>query len=164
MASLSLPSANAESFKIAILNEELENLQKRLALTTLPDELDGAGWAYGVPLADIQRLLARWKDGYDWRAHEKRLNDALPQFRRSIEVGGFGTLDIHYVHKTSAVEGAIPLLFVHGCMYRRGLCLVARVAHCCGLSCAALYTHRAWWILRGPEDTAAIDAGYAGRA
>jgi pimeloyl-ACP methyl ester carboxylesterase len=32
-------------------------------------------------------------------------------------VDGFGTLNVHYVHKRSALETAIPLLFVHGCGY-----------------------------------------------
>jgi hypothetical protein len=32
-----------------------------------------------------------------------------------MEVGGFGELNVHYVHQRNAVEGAIPLLFVHGC-------------------------------------------------
>ncbi|EEB98496.1 hypothetical protein MPER_01980, partial [Moniliophthora perniciosa FA553] len=58
---------------------------------------------------------SRWKDSYDWKKHEKLLNDELPQFTRDINVDGFGTLNIHYVHKKSQVtENAIPLLFVHG--------------------------------------------------
>ncbi|KAF8265862.1 alpha/beta-hydrolase [Lactarius quietus] len=65
--------------------------------TRLPDEINAAEWAYGVPLADISRLL-----------------NALPMFTRTIAVEGFGELSVHYVHQRSTVEGAIPLLFVHG--------------------------------------------------
>ncbi|KAK7052889.1 hypothetical protein VNI00_004209 [Paramarasmius palmivorus] len=64
--------------------------------------------------ADIRRLLARWKDGYDWRKYEKMLNEELPQFTRDIEVEGHGVLNIHYIYKKSEVPNAIPLLFVHG--------------------------------------------------
>jgi hypothetical protein len=32
-------------------------------------------------------------------------------------VVGHGTLNIHYVHQKSAVPDALPLLFVHGCMF-----------------------------------------------
>jgi hypothetical protein len=39
----------------------------------------------------------------------------LPQYTTEIAVDGFGTLNIHFVHKRSQVENAIPLLFVHGC-------------------------------------------------
>lgn len=102
-------------FKINIPNSQLSRLQQKLALTILPDELPESGSDYGVPLSDIQRLLTRWGDGYDWRKHEAELNDDLPQFTRDIEVEGFGVLGIHYVHKKSILQTAIPLLFVHGC-------------------------------------------------
>ncbi|KAJ7681465.1 Alpha/Beta hydrolase protein [Mycena rosella] len=101
-------------FKISIADATLDRLQQKLKLTTLPDELEGAGWDYGVPLADVKRLVARWRDGYDWRHHEAQLNAALPQFTRAITVEGHGTLAIHYVHQRSEAAGAIPLLFVHG--------------------------------------------------
>ncbi|KAF8258647.1 Alpha/Beta hydrolase protein [Lactarius quietus] len=54
-----------------------------------------------------------WKDGYDWRTHERELN-TLPMFTSIVAVEGFGELSVHYVHHRSTVEGAIPLLFVHG--------------------------------------------------
>ncbi|KAJ6599748.1 Alpha/Beta hydrolase protein [Mycena vulgaris] len=101
-------------FKISVSPEELETLKQKLDATRFPDELDGAGWAYGAPLADIKRLVSRWRDGYDWCKHEALLNAELPQFTRDIVVEGFGTLNIHYVHKRSALENAVPLLFVHG--------------------------------------------------
>ncbi|KAJ7302792.1 Alpha/Beta hydrolase protein [Mycena albidolilacea] len=101
-------------FNISVSSEQLDALKQRLALTRFPDELDDAGWAYGAPLADIKRLVTRWQDGYDWRKHEALLNAELPQFTRDIAVDGFGTLNVHYVHKRSALKTAIPLLFVHG--------------------------------------------------
>ncbi|KAI0027973.1 Alpha/Beta hydrolase protein [Vararia minispora EC-137] len=104
----------ATRFNIAIPDSDLEVLRQKLVLARLPDELEGAGWDYGVPLADIRRLVDHWKDGYDWRKAEAMLNADLPQFTRDIEVEGHGTLNVHYVHKRSDVDGAIPLLFVHG--------------------------------------------------
>jgi hypothetical protein len=104
------------SFKIAVPDDNLALLRAKLDLVTFPDELQDAGWNYGAPLADIRRLVARWKDGYKWRKHEAELNQ-LPQFTRDIDVDGHGTLNIHYVHQKSDVVDAIPLLFVHGCMH-----------------------------------------------
>jgi hypothetical protein len=43
------------------------------------------------------------------------LGPQLPMFTIPVEVNGFDTLDIHFVHQRSAVSGAIPLLFLHGC-------------------------------------------------
>lgn len=111
-----MSTGNPQPFKVAVVDVELEALKQRLALTRLPDELDEAGWHYGAPLADVRRLVARWRDGYDWRRQEQEMNE-MPQFTQDIDVQGFGTLNIHYVHQKSAVEGAIPLLFVHGCAY-----------------------------------------------
>ncbi|KAJ3495180.1 hypothetical protein NLJ89_g10669 [Agrocybe chaxingu] len=101
-------------FQIAVPDESITLLHQKLALTVFPDELEGADSDYGVRLADLQRLVARWQDGYDWRKYEAQLNAELPQFTRDIEVEGFGPLNVHYVHKRSEVEGAVPLLFVHG--------------------------------------------------
>ncbi|KAJ7877025.1 Alpha/Beta hydrolase protein [Mycena leptocephala] len=101
-------------YKIAIPDERIDELRQKLRLTQLPDELDDAGWDYGVPLAEIRRLVERWQNGYNWREHEAQINAELPQFTRDIDVVGHGTLNIHYVHQKSAVPDALPLLFVHG--------------------------------------------------
>ena len=103
-----------QPFKKSVPDDALALLKRKLEDTRLPDEVNAAEWAYGVPLADIKRLVSRWKGEYDWRAHERELN-ALPMFTRTIVVDGFGELNLHYVHQRSAVKGAIPLLFVHGC-------------------------------------------------
>ncbi|KAI0745574.1 alpha/beta-hydrolase [Earliella scabrosa] len=100
-------------FKLRVPDADLQLLQKKLNLTRYPNELDDAGWNYGVPLAHVQRLVEHWKDGFDWRKSEDEINK-LPQFTRDIPVDGFGTLSIHYVHQQSACEGAVPLLFIHG--------------------------------------------------
>ncbi|CAL1713454.1 unnamed protein product [Somion occarium] len=100
-------------FALAIPDADLDILHKKLEVTRLPDELEDARWDYGVPLDDIKRLVARWKDGFDWRASEAAIN-AIPQFTRDIDVEGHDTLNIHYIHQRSALDNAIPLLFVHG--------------------------------------------------
>ncbi|KAJ6571804.1 Alpha/Beta hydrolase protein [Mycena capillaripes] len=101
-------------FKISIPDGKLKLLRAKLELTTFPDELADAGWEYGVPLADVRRLVSRWTNVYDWKKHEAQLNFELPQFTRDIEVDGHGKLNIHYVHKKSDIAQAVPLLFVHG--------------------------------------------------
>ncbi|KAL1733245.1 Alpha/Beta hydrolase protein [Schizophyllum commune] len=110
-------------FKIAIPDDRLALLKTKLDLTIFPDELEDSGRDYGVQLADIKRLVEYWRTGlldnqsrtgFNWRAQEAALNAELPQFTRDIEVDGFGTLNIHYVHKRSERADAIPLCFVHG--------------------------------------------------
>lgn len=101
-------------FKIDIPDSEINLLRQKLELARLPDELEEAGWAYGVPLADVKRLVDKWRATFDWKKHEAEINK-LPMFTRDIEIDGFGSLNIHYVHQKSTTEGAIPLLFIHGC-------------------------------------------------
>ncbi|TFK97446.1 Alpha/Beta hydrolase protein [Pterulicium gracile] len=104
----------AVSFSIDIPDAKLQQLQAKLKLATLPDELDDAGWDYGAPLSDIKRLVNHWKSGYSWRDAEADLNAKFPQFTTDIDVEGFGSLNIHFVHKKSERVDAIPLLFLHG--------------------------------------------------
>lgn len=93
--------------------EKLITLKIKLAQAEFPDELDGAAWDYGAPLADIKRLADYWKTKFDWRLQEAKLNE-LPNYHQNIKVEGFGDLDIHYLHQPSESPDAIPLLFVHG--------------------------------------------------
>ena len=113
------PANSETSFKLTVPDAEIDLLQKKLELVRFPDELDGAGWDYGAPLADIKRLTAHWKSAFDWRKAEAEIN-MLPMFTRDIEVDGFGTLNVHYVHQVSETKSAIPLLFVHGCKWLFG--------------------------------------------
>ena len=108
------PAHSEKPFKLAVPDADIELLQKKLELVRFPDELDGAAWDYGVPLDDIKRLTEYWRTQFDWKKVEAQIN-TLPIFTRGIEVEGFGTLNVHYVHQKSEVKGAIPLLFVHGC-------------------------------------------------
>src|SRR5215471_10631834 len=91
-------------FRIDIPQGDLDDLAARLAATRWPDEVTGGGTRYGMPLAVVKRLAQRWAHGYDWRAHEARLNE-LPQYTTVIDGQG-----IHFLHARSAEPGAVPLL------------------------------------------------------
>lgn len=105
--------SGVKPYKISVLESRLTKLKQKLALTDFPNELDGAEWAYGAPLADVKRLAKYWEDGYDWRKAEAKLNE-LPHFSVDIDVTDFETLNVHFVHQKSESKAAIPLLFVHG--------------------------------------------------
>ena len=137
-----------QQFTISVPQSALDTLSQKLELATLPsaapqsdDERD-----YGVPLNDIERLVERWKHGYDWRTAESELNASMPQFTRPIEVDGFGVLTAHYVHMKSTRADAIPLLFLHGCQ-----CMLAI---CCGLLTRNV---RAWSFYGGAQTATALD-------
>lgn len=106
--------SSVKPFEISVPEEKLDLLLKKLSLATFPDELDDAGWVYGAPLRDIKRLVSHWQNNYSWREHEAKLNKELPQYNVAVDVEGFGSLDIHFVHRKSQVANAVPLLSVHG--------------------------------------------------
>src|SRR5512142_2125639 len=106
-------------FEIAVPEAKLETLKRKLSDATFPDEVDFAdNWKYGAPLKDIKRLAAYWKDGYDWRKNEAKLNEGVSHYTTDVDVDGFGDVNIHFIHQKSEKADAIPLLFVHGCKCR----------------------------------------------
>jgi pimeloyl-ACP methyl ester carboxylesterase len=86
----------------------LDDLRDRLHRTRLPGAVDGIGWEQGTDRDYLRRLLDHWRDEYDWRACEGRL-DAYDE--QVIEVDG---QRIHGLVARSPHEGALPLLLVHG--------------------------------------------------
>lgn len=106
--------ASVEHFRVHVPQDRLDQLAAKLAAADFPPhELDGAGWDYGVPLADIQRITTYWRDSFNWRQAEAELNE-MPQFKTSIVLDGFDPIDLHFVHAKSRNPDAIPLLFCHG--------------------------------------------------
>jgi pimeloyl-ACP methyl ester carboxylesterase len=95
-------------FRIAVPDEVLADLRDRLARTRWPDQLADSGWTYGTDLSFLQDLCDYWRDGFDWRAAEARLN-AWPQFETTIE----GT-HLHFIHARSKHADAMPLCLTHG--------------------------------------------------
>lgn len=101
-------SAAIRPFRIAIDDEVLADLRRRLQATRWPDAETVDDWSQGAPLAWIRDICAYWADGYDWRAREARLN-RFAQFMTTID-----GLDIHFIHQRSPHAHARPLLITHG--------------------------------------------------
>jgi pimeloyl-ACP methyl ester carboxylesterase len=99
---------NITPFRIDVPQADLDDLTARLAATRWPDEVSGAGTDYGMPLTVVRRLAEHWRTGYDWRAHEARLNE-FPQYTTTID-----GQNIHFLHVRSAEPDAVPLLLLHG--------------------------------------------------
>ncbi len=97
-----------ERFEVNIGDDVLADLHARLARTRFPDQIEGTGWEYGVPAGYLRELVAYWRDGYDWRAEEARLN-GFPQYRTTID-----GQSVHFVHARSPHADALPLLLTHG--------------------------------------------------
>ena len=107
--------SSPEPYTIHIPDTQLEKLKRKLEDAEYPDELDADDqWRYGAPLSDVKRLAEYWRTGFDWRKVEAGMNQ-LPNYRTKVDVKGFGDVEVHFVWQKSEIEGAIPLLFCHGC-------------------------------------------------
>ena len=95
-------------FKIQVPDSVLSELKRRLVQARFADEFPDAGWDYGTNLAYLKSIVEYWRDRYDWRAQEKRLN-AFDQFKTSID-----GVDIHFIHQRSKNANAMPLLLLNG--------------------------------------------------
>ena len=112
------PTTNQiEEFRISIPQADLDDLADRLARTRWPSSLPGAawdhgapgaGWERGVPVGYLRELAEYWRDGFDWRAQEARLN-SYPQYTTRID-----GQKIHFLHVKSPEPDATPLLLLHG--------------------------------------------------
>jgi pimeloyl-ACP methyl ester carboxylesterase len=106
-------------FEIRIPQADLDDLDRRLHQTRWTEELPldtggpqngpvPPGWEYGVPTSYVKELVEYWKDGYDWRAWEARLNE-IAQFVTTID-----GQNIHFLHVRSPEPDATPLILTHG--------------------------------------------------
>lgn len=92
-------------FEIAVPQADLDDLRDRLARTRRTPR-DVPDWSRGTQTEALDRVLDHWRDSFDWREVEQRLN-ARNHVR--VEVIGIG---IHA--ELAGTAGATPLLLIHG--------------------------------------------------
>ena len=95
-------------FSLDVPEAALDDLRRRLADARWPEKETVADWSQGTPLTVLRELCDYWRDGYDWRRCEARLN-ALGQHVTQID-----GLDIQFLHVRSPHENAMPLILTHG--------------------------------------------------
>src|SRR5215212_1102687 len=103
-----MDTQDVQSFKIDIPDEALGDLHRRLDAARWPDELPVGDWSRGVPLGYLKELAGYWRNSFDWRAQEARLNE-FPQFITEID-----GQRIHFLHVRSPEPDALPLIITHG--------------------------------------------------
>lgn len=94
-------------YRINIPDERLADIRTRVAAFDWSHLPDAGGWKAGVGIGDLRRLVDYWRDRYDWRVVEKRLN-ALPHFLTDIDGER-----LHFVH-LKGDRTKPPLLLLHG--------------------------------------------------
>ncbi|HRE59601.1 MAG TPA: epoxide hydrolase [Micropepsaceae bacterium] len=120
-----------ERFDIRFPDAALADLKARLSRTRLPNEPDGNDdWRWGTNLSYMASLIAHWRDRFDWRAAEARLN-RFAHFRVHLPAETGETLSIHFIHEKGSGKNPRPLILTHGwpSTFREFTDVIERLAH-----------------------------------
>lgn len=98
-------------FTVSIDQSEIDDLHARLDRTRYaaePASVAGTDdWSAGTPVTYLREMVGHWRNDFDWRAQEERMN-AYPQFLTEID-----GQTVHVVHVRSTRADATPLLLLH---------------------------------------------------
>lgn len=94
-------------YKTNVSDETLQDLHNRLQHARWPDQVtENSDWSWGTPSSPLQKLVTVWREDYDWRATEQRLN-AYQQ-----DVVEVDEISIHYFRVGN--PNGTPLVLLHG--------------------------------------------------
>lgn len=97
-----------KAFKLSVAATDIADLRERLGRTRFPDQAPGPAWEYGSDVTWMRKLVEYWRDDFDWRAQEARLN-AFPQYKVRLH-----EIDLHFLHVEGKGTDPLPLLLSHG--------------------------------------------------
>ncbi len=103
-----MPDNELRPFQLSVPESVLKDLRQRLLNVRLPDEPPLDPWSTGTSVAYLKELLDYWRDVFDWRAQEAKLN-AFRQF--TVPLAG---IDVHFIHEQGMGPNPMPLLLCHG--------------------------------------------------
>jgi pimeloyl-ACP methyl ester carboxylesterase len=94
-------------FRVEIPQEALDDLHQRLDRTRFARPAPNDSWDFGTPVQYLQEMISHWRDDFDWRMQEARINQ-FPHFLTEID-----GQTIHFIHVRSAEPDATPLVLTH---------------------------------------------------
>lgn len=100
-----------EPFNLAIEEDQLQQLQQKLASVRWPDQItipETGDWTGGVPVSYMQKIHKYWENSFDWRKQEQAFN-GFAHFTTEI-----AARRLHFIHEKSSNAGAIPVCITHG--------------------------------------------------
>ena len=97
-----------DPFRICIDDAVLDDLAVRLERARIPAPPVRGGGEDAGTIRRIEELVSYWRNGYDWRAQEHRLN-AFPHYRATVDGAG-----IHFIHLPGKGPDPLPLLLTNG--------------------------------------------------
>jgi hypothetical protein len=103
-----------EEFKVSIADAQLADLKMRLDLMVPPQRVPRMGVhnELGLEPDDLCNVVEYWKNSFDWRKVETKLNE-IPQYTTVID-----GVKLHFLHqrapRNKQYVNITPLLMIHG--------------------------------------------------
>lgn len=97
-----------EPFQIAVPDEDIDDLRRRIRATRWAPATPSAAWQQGVDSNWLRELADYWAGQFDWRASEQRLN-RQPQFVADVH-----GQRVHFLHRRGTGPAPYPLVVTHG--------------------------------------------------
>ncbi|QHS75157.1 epoxide hydrolase family protein SPAR_M00020 [Saccharomyces paradoxus] len=97
-----------EEFSIHVSENELKDLKRRLSSARIPKNVERKNWDFGTNAEYLAEVINYWKNSYDWRNIEQKLN-GFHHFQTTIS-----NIRIHYIHEKGKSANSIPIILTHG--------------------------------------------------
>ncbi len=95
-------------FNIAVPEEMLADIRRRIENFPWHEMPDDGGWEFGTNLDYMKELCAYWLEGFDWRKQEAAINH-FSQFITPVD-----GIDMHFLYENGSGPDPMPLLISHG--------------------------------------------------
>ena len=112
-------SLKCERFKAHVSDQELQDFKdslkySRIGPKTYENQITNVKDfnSYGITRQWLSDTVETWRNNYDWRKMEDRIN-ALPNWKTEIEYNG-DSFSVHFAALFSKKPDAVPLIVFHG--------------------------------------------------
>jgi pimeloyl-ACP methyl ester carboxylesterase len=101
-------SASLKPFTLSTPEWVLADLDRRLVATRWPSLAPGTSWRWGTDPTFLQSLVTHWRERFDWRDWEARLN-AYPQYIATVS-----GVKVHVLVEQGSGARPLPIILSHG--------------------------------------------------
>ena len=98
----------AEPFTVAVPDEDIADLHRRLDRTRFPADFANEDWRFGMNREYLESFLHSWRHEFDWRETEARIN-SYNNYKVDFE-----GVPVHFIHERGKGPNPMPLILTHG--------------------------------------------------
>ena len=101
-------AGTVEPFRVAVADDALDDLRRRLDHTRWIEDMGSGGWDFGLSIEYMRELVDYWRRQYDWRAAERGMY-TFAHFQTHID-----RRRVHFIHERGRGPQPLPIVLTHG--------------------------------------------------